>query len=103
MKRILSIILPSNIILAITLWGRADKNILVGLFLLFPIIFIIQGIMYSDFKKELLIGFTLSSIAFIVPINLGFHMGSCIELLIIYNILGIVSFLVKKKISSRHS
>ncbi|MGO0861697.1 hypothetical protein ACTPEN_18825, partial [Clostridioides difficile] len=69
MKKILSIILPSMIILAITLWGRAEKNILVGLFLLFPIIFIIQGVMYSNSKNELLIGFTLSSITFIVPIN----------------------------------
>ncbi|MGL5651664.1 MAG: hypothetical protein ACRDDE_07905 [Paraclostridium sp.] len=103
MKKILSIMFPSIVILAITLWGRADKNILIGLFLLFPIIFIIQGIMYSNFKKELLLGFLLSSIAFIIPINLWFNMGSCIELLIAYNILGIISFLVKKKVSSRNS
>lgn len=102
MKKILSIVLPSILILAITLWGRVDKNILVGLFLLFPIIFIIQGIMYSNLKNELLIGFLLSSIAFILPINLWFNMGSCIELLITYNILGIISFLVKKKVSSRN-
>lgn len=55
MRKILSIILPSTIILTITMQGKAEKNILVGLFLLFPIIFIIQGIMYSDSKKELLI------------------------------------------------
>ncbi|MCC0647210.1 hypothetical protein [Clostridioides sp. ZZV15-6598] len=103
MKKILSIILPSMIILAITLWGRAEKNILVGLFLLFPIIFIIQGVMYSNSKNELLIGFTLSSITFIVPINLLYNTGNCIDLLIVYNMLGIGSFLVKKKISSRHS
>lgn len=103
MRKILSIILPGMIILTITLWGRAEKNILVGLFLLFPIIFVIQGIIYSNLKKELLIGFTLSSIAFIVPTNLLYNMGSCIDLLIVYNILGIGSFLVKKKISSRHS
>ncbi|GAA0092812.1 hypothetical protein UT300009_28410 [Paraclostridium bifermentans] len=103
MKKILSIVLPSILILAITLWGRVDKNILVGLFLLFPIIFIIQGIMCSNLKNELIIGFLLSSIAFIIPINLWFNMGSCIELLITYNILGIISFLVKKKVSSRNS
>lgn len=103
MRKILSIILPSTIILTITMQGRAEKNILVGLFLLFPIIFIIQGIMYSDSKKELLIGFTLSSIAFIVPINLLYNMGNCIDLLIVYNMLGIGSFLVKNKIFSRHS
>ncbi|HFL2515603.1 TPA: hypothetical protein ACG3IS_003254 [Clostridioides difficile] len=98
MKKILSIVLPSMIIIAITLWGRAEKNILVGLFLLFPIIFVIQGIMYSNFKKELIIGFILSSIAFIVPTNLLYNMGSCIDLLIVYNMLGIGSFLVKKNI-----
>lgn len=103
MRKILSIMLPSILILAINLWGRADKNILVGLFLLFPIIFIIQGIIYSNLKNELTIGFLLSSIAFIIPINLWFNMGSCIELLITYNILGIISFLVKKKVPSRNS
>ncbi len=103
MKKILSTVLPSIIVLAITLSSRAEKNILIGLFLLFPIIFIIQGIMYSNFKKELLIGFTLSSITFIVPTNLLYNMGSCIDLLIVYNILGIGSFLVKKKISFKHS
>ena len=66
MKKILSIILPSIIILAITLWGRVDKNILVGIYLLYPIIFIVQGAMYSDFIKQLLIALVLSSIAFIV-------------------------------------
>ena len=99
MKKVLSIILPSIIILAITLWGRVDKNILVGIYLLYPIVFIVQGYMYSDLIKQLLIALVLSSIAFIVPINLWFNMGSCIELLIIYNILAIVSFLIKNKTS----
>ncbi len=54
--------------------------------------------MYSSLKKELIIGFTLSSVAFIVPINLWYHMGSCIEFLVIYNILGIISYLIKNKV-----
>ena len=99
MKKVLSIILPSIIILAITLWGRGDKNILECIYLLYPIVFIVQGSMYSDLIKQLLIALVLSSIAFIVPINLWFNMGSCIELLIIYNILAIVSFLIKNKTS----
>jgi len=98
MKKILSIIMPSIIIFVITLWGRGDKNILECIYLLYPIVFIVQGAIYSDLIKQLLIGLVLSSIAFIVPINLWFNMGSCIELLIIYNILAIVSFLIKNKI-----
>ena len=99
MKKILSIIMPSIIILAITLWGRGDKNILECIYLLYPIVFIVQGYMYSYLIKQLLVALVLSSIAFIVPINLWFNMGSCIELLIIYNILAIVSFLIKNKTS----
>lgn len=101
MKKISTIVLPSLIILAYTYFNVEGKNILAGLFLLFPLTFIIQGAIYSDLKKELLLGFILSSIAFMVPINLLYHMGSCIELLVIYNIFGIISFFVKKKISSK--
>ena len=99
MKKMLSIIMPSIIILAITLWGRGDKNIIVGIYLLYPIVFIVQGYMYSYLIKQLLVALILSSIAFIVPINVWFSMGSCIDLLIIYNILAIVSFLIKNKTS----
>lgn len=101
MKKISSIILPSIIILSIAFLCRSDKYILVGLFLLFPITFIIQGGIYSNFSKELIIGFILSSIAFIVPINLWFHMSSCIELLVIYNILGIISYFIKNRLIYR--
>lgn len=98
MKKISSIILPSIIVLAISWSGGINKSILLGLYLLFPITFIIQGLIYSNFKKELIIGFILSSIAFIVPINLCYHMGSCIGFLVIYNILGLMSWLIKNKV-----
>lgn len=101
MKKILSIILPSIIILEITFLSRDEKNILIGLFLLFPIIFIIQGLIYSDVKNELIIGFILSSVTFIMAITLWYNMGSCIELLVIYNILGIMSHAIKNKITYR--
>lgn len=102
MKKNLFIILPSVIIFTISFLSRADKNILMGLFLLFPIIFIMQGLIYSDFKRELLIGFILSSIGFIIPINLFYNMGSCIEFLVIYNILGFISYFIKNKITCRN-
>lgn len=101
MKKILSIIVPSLIIFIITYLSRADKNILIGLFLLFPVIFVIQGAMYSNLKEELLVGLILSSISFIIPINLFYNMGSCIGFMIIYNLLGIVSYCIKNKIIYR--
>ena len=60
--------------------------------------YIILGIISSDIKKELLLSLVLLSITFLIPINLWFNMGSCIGLVILYNILSSVSYLIKKKI-----
>ena len=57
--------------------------------------------MCSDLKKELLISLILLSITFLVPINLLFHMGSCIDLVIIYNTLSVISYLIKSKITRK--
>ena len=67
-------------------------DILVGLYFIFPIMYILMGLLYSNFKKELLISMLLTSLAFIIPINLCFNMGTCIEWVLIYNILSCISF-----------
>lgn len=97
MKRIIKIIVPSALMfLLIYLW-RDGKDILNGLYLAFPLIYIILGVVCFDLK-ELLIGLILLSITFLIPINLYFHMGTCIDLVIIYNALGVISYLIKRKI-----
>lgn len=101
MKKTISILLPSLIILLSVILLRNDKNILIGIYFIFPIIFIAQGLIYTDLKKELIIGLVLSSIAFIIPINLLYNMGSCIQLLLVYIVLSILSFFVKKKVNCR--
>ena len=63
--------------------------------------YIILGIICSNMKKELLLSLVLLSITFLIPINLWFNMGTCIDLVIIYNILSIFSYLIKKKICKR--
>ena len=63
--------------------------------------YITLGIISSDIKKELLLSLLLLSITFLIPINLWFNMGNCIDLIIIYNILSIFSYLIKKKICKR--
>ena len=98
MKKIIKIISPSVLmLLLIILWGDG-KDILNGLYIAFPIMYIILGIVCSDLKKELLISLILLSITFLIPINLWFHMGSCIDLVIIYNALSVISYLIKSKI-----
>ena len=101
MKKLLSIISPSIIIYLVVLSVLPNKGILLGLYLIVPLIFIIQGIMYSNIKRELIIGFVLSSLAFIISINLFYSMGICIDLVVFYNVLGIISFLGKNIIKNR--
>ena len=98
MKRIIKIISPSLLMVMLIFLWRDGKDILNGIYIAFPLMYIILGIITSDLKKELLISLISLSISFIVPINLMFNMGSCIDLVIIYNILSCISYLIKRKI-----
>ena len=98
MKRIIKILTPSILMLLLIYIWKDGKDILNGLYIAFPIMYIILGIICSNMKKELLLTLILLSITFLIPINLWFNMGTCIDLVIIYNILSIFSYLIKKKI-----
>ena len=101
MKRTIKTITPSILMLLLIYIWRDGKDILNGLYIAFPLMYIILGIISSDIKKELLLSLVLLSITFLIPINLWFNMGTCIDLVIIYNILSIFSYLIKKKICKR--
>ena len=101
MKRILKILIPSILMIGLIYLMRGGKDILAGLFLLFPLMYIVMGIICTDLKKELLIVLILLSAAFLIPVNLLFHMGNCIDLTLIYNALSIITYLIKKKIKSK--
>ena len=101
MKRILKIIIPSMLMLLLIYIWRDGKDILNGLYIAFPLMYIILGIICSNMKKELLLSLVLLSITFLIPINLWFNMGTGIDLVIIYNILSIFSYSIKKKICKR--
>ena len=101
MKKNLKIIIPSMLMLLLIYIWRDGKDILNGLYIAFPLMYIILGIICSNIKKEILLSLVLLSITFLIPINLWFYMGTCIDLVIIYNILSIFSYLIKKKICKR--
>lgn len=97
MKRILKIIIPSILIFLLIYFGKHNKDlILTGIYILFPIIYIINGLINK--KKDLIISLILLSIIFLIPINLWFNMGNCIGLVILYNIISITSYFIKSKI-----
>ena len=100
MKRIIKIIVPSVLMLLLIYLWRDDKDILNGIYIFFPIIYISNSLIYSHIK-ELILSLILLAISFLIPINLWFHMGSCVGLVIFYSILSGISFFIKKLIENR--
>ena len=97
MKKIIKIISPSLLMIMLIFLWRDGKDILNGIYIAFPLLYIVLGIISSDLKKELFISLILLSISFLIPINMMFNMGTCIDLVIIYNILSCISYLIKRK------
>lgn len=98
MKKNIKIIFPSILMLMLIFLWRDCKDILNGIYIAFPLMYIVLGIINSDLKKELLISLILLSISFLTLINLMFNVGTCIDLVIIYNILSFISYFIKTKI-----
>ena len=73
MKRILKIIVPSVLMLVLVYLMRGGKDILDGIYIVFPIMYILIGIICSYPIKELLICLILTSVAFIIPINILYY------------------------------
>ena len=103
MKRIIKIIVPSVLMLLLIYLWRDGKDILNGIYIIFPLMYVLLGLICSNFEKELLFSLILLSISFLIPINLCFNMGNCIDLIIIYNVLSAISYLIKKKIKNKVS
>ena len=97
MKKVLKVIVPSILMLLLRYLWRDSNDILNGIYIVFPLMYVILGLICSNFKKELLFSLILLSISFLIPINLCFNMGTCIELIIIYNVISASSYLIKKK------
>jgi len=103
MNRLCKILFPGILMFCLIFCMRGGKDILTGLYIIFPIMYIAMGIICAGFTKELLPGMLLTSVAFLIPINLWFHMGSCIDLALIYIALSCISFAVKASTRKRRA
>lgn len=100
MKSILKTIIPSILMLLLIYLWRSGKDILTGIYIVFPIMYVLVGIICSKSKIELVSSLILLSISFLIPINLMFNMGTCMDLVIIYTILSCISYFIKIKIKN---
>ncbi|MBQ9086093.1 MAG: hypothetical protein IJY47_02780 [Clostridia bacterium] len=93
--KICSVILIPPVILAIlTVSLQGGKNILDGVYFLFPLLFFVQALLSANIT-HLVLGALLSSVAFLFPINLLYHMGSCLELLTVYLFIAAAGYLIR--------
>ncbi|NMF06379.1 hypothetical protein ACUH7Y_18900 [Clostridium beijerinckii] len=94
MKKVLSTILPSVLtflFIFIDSHFPYSKWILIGIYILFPIMFIIQTIISFKSINNMLIGFLLLSLSIILPINQWYKMGSIIPAIVVYLILSLIT------------
>ena len=101
MLRKITQILPHIFVFAFVILNREGKDILAGIFVLFPLLYIFLGARCNDLKTELIPSFIALTLTFLIPINLLYNMGNCLDLALIYNILGIISFHTCKAIKNR--
>ena len=92
-RRILRIVLPAIFIALLVCAMQGGKNILDGIYIIFPVVYIATVLMNE--KWDVLVSLVLTSIAFIIPINLLYNMGSCIDLLVIYNVIAGITYLIR--------
>ena len=59
MKRIMKIVIPSILMLLLIFLWKDGNDILNGLYVIFPLMYISLGIVCSNFKKELLVSLIL--------------------------------------------
>ena len=100
MKKLLGIFAPAILMIISISLLRQNHDILLGIYIIFPIIYIVIGM--SGFL-ELIIKLILTSVAFIIPINIWFHMGSCVELVFLYCFIAVVTYIVKQVVNKNKS
>lgn len=105
MKKILSALLPGILIFLLIYIDETafpnSKNILIGIYLIFPIIYIVQGIISAKSIIVLVIGIVVSAVATILPTELWYNMSSLFIPVIIYSLLALLSFYVTNKIMTK--
>lgn len=89
------LVLPALFIGILLFALREGKNVLEGIYFIFPTVFILQGIFCSDNPLLLCASTLLSEAVFLIFINLLYNMGSCIDLAVLHILLCSVAYLIK--------
>ena len=106
MKKLLSVIkmiFPAIILAILAFSLQGGKRILDGIYMIFPLIYVFQGVFLSKTKLRLCFGILISDAALLISLNLWYNMGNCIDLALIYTVLGLLAYIVKRVIKKMFS
>ena len=103
MKRILNTLCPAVLTVLLIYLMRGGKDILLGLYFVFPAMYVLIGLIHSKQKADFFLCLLFTSMAFLIPVNAWFHMGTCIDLAVIYIALACISWWTKKKIAKKRA
>ena len=107
MKKLLSfvkIVFPAIVLIVLAFSLQGGKRILDGIYIIFPLIYAFQGVFLSKSKFKFVLGILLSDVALLVSLNLWYNMGNCVDLAVVYTVLGLLAYIIKciiKKIFSK--
>lgn len=101
-KRALKTICPAVLMTLLIYLMRDGKDILEGLYFVFPAMYVLIGLIHSKQKADFFLCLLFTSMAFLIPVNAWFHMGTCIDLVVIYNVVALGSCWIKKKLEKRN-
>lgn len=108
-KRALKTICPAVLMTLLIYLMRDGKDILEGLYFVFPAMYVLIGLIHSNTKIEFFLCLLLTTTAFLIPINVWFRVRTCIDLAAIYNVLAVfynvlalVIYWIKKKLEKRN-
>ena len=103
LRAVLLSALPSVWMLCWIWFLSGGVDILAGLFIFFPLAYIGVGAVATDPWRELLPALICTSLAFLLPINLCFHMGSCIGYAVVYCVLAGLTYAIKRYVQSKRN
>jgi hypothetical protein len=100
-KKILKVAVPSILVLILMFTLRGGKNILDGIYIIFPIIYVVIGLVCKHLLSELLPALLATSLALLIPANVLYNMGTCIDLAAIYIALALAAYGIKKLVKKK--
>ena len=84
------------VVFLLFLYIKNFGNILTGVYILFPLCFVVQGVILSNKIPHLVLAYILASAIFLILTNIWYNVADSFGCVVNYWILGFVAYIIKK-------